>query len=147
MLKRLSPLDLFLAVFILMYYGRLSVVMFVPQYVIGYGIPATYLSMYFAMISVGCAISNVIAIVLLRHISPKKMFLLISAVSAAYEVLLYLYPTPESLVLSGLLIGLGQRARSGVSLSWSCASSSTPTSCPLRMHSLAITWFPSSWRR
>jgi Na+/melibiose symporter-like transporter len=106
MLKRLSPLDLFLAVFILMYYGRLSVVMFVPQYAVDYGIPASYLSLHFAMLSVGCAISNVIAIILLRHISPKKMFLLISSVSAAYEILLYLYPTPESLVLSGLLIGL-----------------------------------------
>jgi Na+/melibiose symporter-like transporter len=106
MLKRLSPLDLFLAVFILMYYGRLSVVLFVPQFAVDYGIPASYLSLHFAMLSVGCAISNVIAIILLRHISPKKMFLLISAVSAAYEILLYLYPTPESLVLSGLLIGL-----------------------------------------
>ncbi len=55
MLKRLSPLDLFLAVFILMYYGRLSVVMFVPQFAIDYGIPATYLSLHFAMLSVGCA--------------------------------------------------------------------------------------------
>jgi predicted MFS family arabinose efflux permease len=106
MLKRLSPLDLFLAVFILMYYGRLSVVMFVPQYAIDYGIPASYLSLHFAMLSVGCAISNVIAIILLRHISPRKMFILISAVSAAYELLLYFYPTPESLIISGLLIGL-----------------------------------------
>jgi MFS family permease len=106
MLKRLSPLDLFLAVFILMYYGRLSVVMFVPQYAIDYGIPESYLSLHFAMLSVGCAISNIIAIILLRHVSPKKMFILIGTVSAAYEVLLYLYPTPESLIVSGLLIGL-----------------------------------------
>jgi MFS family permease len=106
MLKRLSPLDLFLAVFILMYYGRLSVVMFIPQYALDYGIPASCLSLHFAMLSVGCAISNLIAIVLLRHISPKKMFVLIGVVSAAYELLLYFYPTPESLIISGLLIGL-----------------------------------------
>jgi len=106
MLKKLGPLDLFLAVFILMYYGRLSVVMFVPQYAIDYGIPTSFLSLHFAMLSVGCAISNVIAIVLLRHISPKKMFILIGTVSAAYELLLYFYPTPESLIISGLLIGL-----------------------------------------
>ncbi|HEY3274421.1 MAG TPA: MFS transporter [Methanocella sp.] len=106
MLKRLSPLNLFLAVFILMYYGRLSVVMFVPQYAIDYGIPESYLSLHFAMLSVGCAISNVIAIVLLRHISPRKLFVIIGAVSAAYELVLYFYPTPESLIISGLLIGL-----------------------------------------
>jgi len=106
MLKRLNPLDLFLAVFILMYYGRLSVVMFVPQYAIDYGIPSPYLSLHFAMLSVGCAISNVIAIILLRHISPKKMFIGIGLISAAYEVLLYLSPTPESLIVAGLLIGL-----------------------------------------
>ena len=30
--KKYSPLDLFLMMFILMYYGRLSVVLFIPQY-------------------------------------------------------------------------------------------------------------------
>ncbi|OPY30945.1 MAG: Major Facilitator Superfamily protein [Methanocella sp. PtaU1.Bin125] len=106
MLKRLSPLDLFLAVFVLMYYGRLSVVLFIPQYAIDYHIPAPYYSLHFAMVSVGCAVSNIIAIVLLRHVSPKKLFIGIGALSAAYEVLLYLYPTPWSLLVSGLLIGL-----------------------------------------
>ncbi len=106
MLKRLSPLDLFLVVFILMYYGRLSVVLFVPQYAIDYGIPESCLSLHFAMLSVGSALSNVIAIVLLRHVNPRKMFLFIGVVSAAYELLLYFSPTPESLIVSGLLIGL-----------------------------------------
>jgi predicted MFS family arabinose efflux permease len=106
MLKRLSPLDLFLAVFVLMYYGRLSVVLFIPQYAIDYHIPAGYYSLHFAMVSVGCAVSNIIAIFLLRHFSPKKMFLGIGVISAAYEILLFLYPTPWSLLLSGLLIGL-----------------------------------------
>lgn len=106
MLKRLNPLDLFLVMFILMYYGRLSVVLFIPQYAIDYGIPSPYLSLHFAMLSVGCAISNVLAIILLRHISTKKLFIGIGAVSAAYELLLYFFPTPESLLISGLLIGL-----------------------------------------
>jgi MFS family permease len=106
MLKRLRPLDLFLLTFVLMYYGRLSVVLFVPQYVIDYKIPPDYYSLYFAMVSAGSAISNILAIILLRHVSPKALFFGIGVVSAVYEILLYLFPTPESLVICGLLIGL-----------------------------------------
>jgi MFS family permease len=105
-LKRMSPLDIFLATFILMYYGRLSVVLFIPQYAIDYGIPSPYYSLHFAMVSVGCAVSNILSIILLRHVNPKRLFLAIGIVSAIYEVLLYFYPTPEMLLLAGLLIGL-----------------------------------------
>ena len=106
MLKRLTALDLFLIMFVLMFYGRLSVVLFIPQYAIDYGIPAPYYSLHFAMVSIGSAVSNLLSIILLRHINPKKMFLAIGVISAIYEVLLYLYPSPETLLVSGLLIGL-----------------------------------------
>jgi MFS family permease len=106
MLKRLTALDLFLITFVLMFYGRLSVVLFLPQYAIDYGIPAPYYSLHFALLSVGCAVSNLITIFLLRHVSPKKLFLGIGAISAVYEVLMYFSPTPEAFLVSGLLIGL-----------------------------------------
>ncbi|WP_424356520.1 MFS transporter [Methanocella sp. MCL-LM] len=106
MLKRLTALDLFLIMFVLMFYGRLSVVLFIPQYAIDYGIPAPYYSLHFAMVSVGSAVSNLLSIILLRHVNPKKMFLAIGVISGIYEVLLYLYPSPETLLVSGLLIGL-----------------------------------------
>lgn len=92
--------------FVLMFYGRLSVVLFIPQYAIDYGIPAPYYSLHFAMVSVGSAVSNLLSIILLRHVNPKKMFLAIGVISGIYEVLLYLYPSPETLLVSGLLIGL-----------------------------------------
>ncbi|CAJ37916.1 MFS transporter [Methanocella arvoryzae] len=106
MLKRLTALDLFLIMFVLMFYGRLSVVLFIPQYAIDYGIPAPYYSLHFAMVSIGSAVSNLLSIILLRHVNPKKMFLAIGVISAIYEILLYLYPSPETLLISGLLIGL-----------------------------------------
>ncbi|HMK47480.1 MAG TPA: MFS transporter [Methanocella sp.] len=106
MLKKLTALDLFLIIFVLMFYGRLSVVLFVPQYAIDYHLPSPYLSLHFALISIGSAISNLLSIFLLRYINPKKMFLGIGVISAVYELLLYFYPTPESLLISGLLIGL-----------------------------------------
>lgn len=106
MLKRFTALDLFLIMFVLMFYGRLSVVLFIPQYAIDYGIPAPYYSLHFAMVSIGSAVSNLLSIILLRHVNPKKMFLAIGVVSAVYEILLYLYPTPAALLVSGLLIGL-----------------------------------------
>lgn len=89
-----------------MYYGRLSVVLFIPQYAIDYGIPSPYYSLHFAMVSIGCAVSNLIAIFLLRRFNTRQIFFAIGFVSAIYEILLYLYPTPWSLLLSGLLIGL-----------------------------------------
>ena len=46
------------------------------------------------------------SILLLRKIDVKKLFLAIGTISAGYEILLYLYPTPETLIVSGLLIGL-----------------------------------------
>lgn len=101
-----NVLDLFLITFILMYYGRLSVVLFIPQYAIDYGIPSPYYSLHFAMVSIGSAVSNLLSIILLRHVNPKRMFLGIGIISAAYEVLLYLFPTQEMLLVSGLLIGL-----------------------------------------
>ena len=106
MLKKLTALDLFLIIFVLMFYGRLSVVLFVPQYAIDYHLPAQYLSLHFALISIGSAVSNLLSIFLMRYINPKKMFLGIGVISAIYELLLYFYPTPESLLISGLLIGL-----------------------------------------
>jgi MFS family permease len=104
--SRLNVLDLFLITFILMYYGRLSVVLFIPQYAIDYGIPAPYYSLHFAMVSVGSAISNILIIFLLRRANTRQIFIGIGFVSAIYEILLYLYPTPETLLISGLLIGL-----------------------------------------
>lgn len=104
--NKISVLDLFLIAYVLMYYGRLSVVLFVPQYAIDYGIPSQYYSLHFAMISIGSAISNLLAIVLLRHFNIRKIFLGIGVISAIYEILLFLYPTPWSLLLAGLLIGL-----------------------------------------
>ncbi len=104
--NKLSVLDLFLIAYVLMYYGRLSVVLFVPQYAIDYGIPSEYYSLHFAMISIGSAISNLLAIFLLRHFNIRKIFLGIGFISAIYEILLFLYPTPWSLLLAGLLIGL-----------------------------------------
>ncbi len=106
MLKRLTALDLFLIMFVLMFYGRLSVVLFIPQYAIDYGIPAPYYSLHFAMISIGSAVSNLLSIILLRHVNPKKMFLGVGIVSAIYEIMLYVSPTPASLIISGLFIGL-----------------------------------------
>lgn len=106
MLKRFTPLNLFLITFVLMFYGRLSVVMFIPQYAIDYNIPSQYYSLYFSTICVGSAVSNLLCIILLRHVNPKRLFLGIGFVSAAYEILLYLFPTPEVLLISGLLIGL-----------------------------------------
>lgn len=104
--RRIDVLDLFLIAYILMYYGRLSVVLFIPQYAIDYGIPSPYYSLHFAMVSIGCAVSNLIAIFLLRRFNTRQIFFAIGFVSAIYEILLYLYPTPWSLLLSGLLIGL-----------------------------------------
>ncbi len=104
--NKISVLDLFLIAYVLMYYGRLSVVLFVPQYAIDNGIPSQYYSLHFAMISVGSAISNLLAIFLLRHFNIRKIFLGIGFISAIYEILLFLYPTPWSLLLAGLLIGL-----------------------------------------
>lgn len=104
--NKISVLDLFLIAYILMYYGRLSVVLFVPQYAIDYGIPSEYYSLHFAMISIGSAISNLLAIILLRHFNIRKIFIGIGVISAMYELLLYFYPTPWSLLLAGLLIGL-----------------------------------------
>ena len=104
--NKISVLDLFLIAYVLMYYGRLSVVLFIPQYAIDYGIPSQYYSLHFAMISIGSAISNLLAIFLLRHFNIRKIFLGIGFISAIYEILLFLYPTPWSLLLAGLLIGL-----------------------------------------
>ena len=73
--NKISVLDLFLIAYVLMYYGRLSVVLFVPQYAIDYGIPSQYYSLHFAMISIGSAISNLLAIFLLRHFNIRKIFL------------------------------------------------------------------------
>lgn len=104
--SKLNVLDLFLITFILMYYGRLSVVLFIPQYAIDYGIPSPYYSLHFAMVSVGSAISNILLIFLLRKANTRTIFIGIGFVSAIYEILLYLFPTPETLLISGLLIGL-----------------------------------------
>ncbi len=104
--NKLNVLDLFLITFILMYYGRLSVVLFIPQYAIDYHIPSIYYSLHFAMVSVGSAISNVVLILLLRRANTRTIFILIGIVSAMYEILLYLFPTPEVLLISGMLIGL-----------------------------------------
>ncbi len=104
--RKINVLDLFLIAFILMYYGRLSVVLFIPQYAIDYHIPSIYYSLHFAMVSVGCAISNVLLIFMLRKVDNRTIFIIIGLVSAMYEVLLYFFPTPEVLLISGLLIGL-----------------------------------------
>ncbi len=104
--RNISVLDLFLITFILMFYGRLSVVLFIPQYAIDYHIPSAFYSLHFAMICVGSAISNILTIILLRHVNVRKMFIIIGGVSAIYEVLLFLFPTPWALLLAGLLIGL-----------------------------------------
>ncbi|MCD1295181.1 MFS transporter [Methanocella sp. CWC-04] len=104
--KKISVLDVFLIAFILMYYGRLSVVLFIPQYAIDNGIPSPYYGLHFAMVSIGSAVSNILSIILLRHINTKNLFLGIGVISALYEILLYFYPTPEMLLIAGLLIGL-----------------------------------------
>jgi MFS family permease len=104
--RKINVLDLFLIAFILMYYGRLSVVLFIPQYAIDYNIPSIYYSLHFAMVSIGSAVSNILLIFLLRKFNTRTIFILVGFVSAMYEVLLYLFPTPEVLLISGLLIGL-----------------------------------------
>ena len=104
--RKLNVLDLFLITFILMYYGRLSVVLFIPQYAIDYHIPSIYYSLHFAMVSVGSAISNIVLIFLLRRANTRTIFIIIGFVSALYEILLYLSPTPGALLIAGLLIGL-----------------------------------------
>lgn len=104
--NRISVLDLFLIAYILMYYGRLSVVLFIPQYAIDYGIPSPYYSLHFATVSIGCAVSNLLMIILLRHFNMRKIFFGIGIISALYEILLFLFPTPWSLLVAGLLIGL-----------------------------------------
>ncbi len=104
--QKIGVLDLFLITFILMYYGRLSVVMFVPQYAIDYHIPSQYYSLFFATTSIGSALSNLLIIFLLRRVNTRLIFIWIGSVSALYEIILFLYPTPEALLISGLLIGL-----------------------------------------
>lgn len=104
--NKLNVLDLFLITFVLMYYGRLSVVLFVPQYAIDYHIPSVYYSLHFAMISAGCAISNIALVFLLRKANTRTLFIVIGVISALYEILLYLFPTPAVLLIAGLLIGL-----------------------------------------
>ncbi len=104
--QKIGVLDLFLITFILMYYGRLSVVMFVPQYAIDYHIPSPYYSLFFATTSIGSALSNLLIIFLLRRVNTRLIFIWIGSVSALYEIILFLYPTPEALLISGLLIGL-----------------------------------------
>jgi MFS family permease len=89
-----------------MFYGRLSVVLFIPQYAIDYGIPSPYYSLHFAMVSIGSAISNFLMIILLRHFNMRKIFFGIGIISALYEILLFMYPVPWSLLVAGLLIGL-----------------------------------------
>ena len=110
MIKKLGPLHMFLLLFVLMYYGRLSVVTFLPQYAIDNGIPAFYYSLYFSLTCMGSAISTIATIFLLRRVSPRLLFVIIGAISAAYEILIYLYPSPQPFLVAGLLIGLAAGA-------------------------------------
>jgi len=107
--RRINVLDLFLIAYVLMYYGRLSVVLFIPQYAIDYHIPSIYYSLHFAMVSVGSAISNVLLILMLRKVDNRTIFIIIGLVSATYEVLLYFFPTPGVLLMIGLAHRPGRR--------------------------------------
>ena len=72
--------------------------LFVPQYVIDYKIPPDYYSLYFAMVSVGSAISNILAIDL-RRMKLKALFFGIGIVLLNTKN----YPEPVSTLESWLM--------------------------------------------
>jgi len=98
-------LPAFLVTFVTLFYGRLSVVVFVPQYAIDLGLPSEALGAYFTLLAAGTAASNLASIYLFRRLTPKRMFYLTGAFSASYEVVLLAWPTPEGVALAGLLTG------------------------------------------